>query len=133
MAEPTVNERITEYLTNGGLFNPELMDHNAVRDLLMDARTEITDLMDAYLYYAQLFKKTVERKHILENALRKIDQATISHVDGRDLLDELHPRRTLDIKRRVDGVETWFEGDWLSNLRDARNEARAALEGKKDE
>ena len=46
---------------------------------------------------------------------------TFSHVDGRDLLDELHPRRMLDIKRRVDGVETWFEGDWLSNLRDERN------------
>jgi hypothetical protein len=48
-------------------------------------------------------------------------RATFSHVDGRDLLDELHPRKELDIKRRVDGVETWFEGDWLSNLRDERN------------
>ena len=46
---------------------------------------------------------------------------TYSHVDGRDLLDELHPRKQLDIKRRVDGRETWFEGDWLSNLRDERN------------
>lgn len=50
-----------------------------------------------------------------------------SHVDGRDLLDELHPRKTLDIKRRVDGVETWFEGDWLSNVRDARDIAVTVL------
>jgi hypothetical protein len=28
--------RIREYLTNGGLFNPEAMDHEKVRDLLMD-------------------------------------------------------------------------------------------------
>jgi hypothetical protein len=28
--------RIQEYLGNGGLFNPELMDHEKVRDLLMD-------------------------------------------------------------------------------------------------
>ena len=28
--------RIREYLSNGGLFNPELMDHEKVRDLLMD-------------------------------------------------------------------------------------------------
>ena len=28
--------RIREYLANGGLFNPELMDHEKVRDLLMD-------------------------------------------------------------------------------------------------
>jgi hypothetical protein len=48
-------------------------------------------------------------------------RATFSHVDGRDLLDELHPRKELDIKRRVDGSEVWFEGDWLSNLRDERN------------
>ena len=67
----------------------------------------------------------------LREALRGMDDATISHVDGRDLLDELHPRHTLDIKRRVDGIETWYEGDWLSRLRDARNIARAALgEGK---
>jgi hypothetical protein len=46
---------------------------------------------------------------------------TFSHVDGRDLLAEIHPRNTLDIKRRVDGVEKWFEADWLTNLMDARN------------
>jgi len=63
----------------------------------------------------------------LRKALRMIDASTISHVDGRDLLDELHPRNTLDIKRRIDGKETLFEGDWLSSLRDARNAARKAL------
>jgi len=47
-------------------------------------------------------------------------RATFSHVNGRDLLRELHPRKTLDIKRRVDGMETWFEGDWLSDLMRAR-------------
>ena len=31
-------ERITEYLASGGLFNPELMNHDAVRDLLIDLR-----------------------------------------------------------------------------------------------
>ena len=61
-----------------------------------------------------------------------------SHVDGRDLLDELHPRKTLDIVRRVDGVETVFEGDWLSNVRDARDVAEYVLnkptqKGKNDE
>lgn len=48
--------------------------------------------------------------------LQRIVNATYSHIDGRDLLAELHPRRTLDIKRRVDAKETWFEGDWLSTL-----------------
>jgi hypothetical protein len=48
-------------------------------------------------------------------------RSTFSHVDGRDLLHELHPRRQLDIKRRVDGQETWFEGDWLTRLMWARD------------
>ena len=34
----SVVERITAYLTGGGLFNPELANHDAVRDLLIDAR-----------------------------------------------------------------------------------------------
>lgn len=31
-------ERIGSYLGNGGLFNPECMEHEKVRDLLMDCR-----------------------------------------------------------------------------------------------
>jgi hypothetical protein len=30
--------RITDYLAMGGLFNPELANHLAVRDLLMECR-----------------------------------------------------------------------------------------------
>lgn len=59
-----------------------------------------------------------------EEKARRFDamvKATFSHVDGRDLLGELHPRKSLDIKRRRDGVETWFEADWLSRLMEARN------------
>lgn len=65
----------------------------------------------------------------LERLLRQIIKSTTSHIDGHDLLKELHPRKTLDIKRRVDGVETWFEGDWLSGLYDAVKEAREFLDG----
>jgi hypothetical protein len=59
-----------------------------------------------------------------DEKLKRFDamvKSTFSHVDGRDLLRELHPRKTLDIKRRADGRETWFEGDWLSNLWTERN------------
>lgn len=34
-------ERITAYLSGGGLFNPELADHEAVRDLLIDCRAAL--------------------------------------------------------------------------------------------
>ena len=39
-------KRITNYLGTGGLFNPELMDHDKVRDLLRDCRKELEDLKD---------------------------------------------------------------------------------------
>ena len=56
----------------------------------------------------------------LLDAADELSRASFSHVDGRDLLGELHPRRTLDIKRRKDGRETWYEGDWLSRVYTAR-------------
>jgi hypothetical protein len=36
-------DRITAYLFNGGLFNPELANHNAVRDLLIDCREVLNE------------------------------------------------------------------------------------------
>jgi uncharacterized protein YtpQ (UPF0354 family) len=40
-------ERCTEYLSVGGFFNPEMMDHEKVRDLVIDCRTEIERLREA--------------------------------------------------------------------------------------
>ena len=37
----SIADRITEYLSGGGLFNPECANHDAVRDLLIDARDEL--------------------------------------------------------------------------------------------
>ena len=36
--------RITDYLTMGGLFNPELANHLAVRDLLIECREALNDI-----------------------------------------------------------------------------------------
>lgn len=37
-------KRITEYLANGGLWNPEFADHQAVRDLLIECHDRIEEL-----------------------------------------------------------------------------------------
>ena len=42
MTPREVIDRITAYLTGGGLFNPELANHDAVRDLLIDARDALS-------------------------------------------------------------------------------------------
>jgi hypothetical protein len=39
-------DRIQNYLGSGGLFNPELMEHDKVRDLIRDCREEITQLRE---------------------------------------------------------------------------------------
>jgi hypothetical protein len=36
-----LEQRITTYLTSGGLFNPEMANHNKVRDLLIDCRAAL--------------------------------------------------------------------------------------------
>ena len=41
-AQKLVDE-ITEYLFNGGLFNPELANHIAVRDLLIECRDVLNE------------------------------------------------------------------------------------------
>lgn len=51
-----------------------------------------------------------------------------SHVDGRDLFAEIHPRKSLDIVRRIDGVETLTEGDWLTELGFAIRETEKQLD-----
>ena len=35
--------RITDYLGKGGLFNPEMMEHDKVRDLLIDCRDTLQE------------------------------------------------------------------------------------------
>ena len=37
-------ERIQDYLSNSGLFNPETIEHDKVGKLLLDCREEITSL-----------------------------------------------------------------------------------------
>ena len=53
MTNPVL-ERIKEYLLNGGLFNPELMDHEKVRTLLLDAAAEIQRLEEYEWMYKDL-------------------------------------------------------------------------------
>jgi len=40
----SILETIQSYLGNGGLFNPEMMEHDKVRDLIMACREELTRL-----------------------------------------------------------------------------------------
>ena len=50
------------------------------------------------------------------DTVMNVFKACWSHVDGRNYFTELKPRKTLDILKRIDGKETWHEGDWLTGL-----------------
>lgn len=58
---PTVAERITAYLAGGGLFNPEYANHDAVRDLLIDARSELAAAQEARdMHFARVRSLTLD-------------------------------------------------------------------------
>lgn len=44
MSHIDIIAKITEYLSVGGLFNPELMEHDKVRDLLIECRNLLIDM-----------------------------------------------------------------------------------------
>jgi hypothetical protein len=46
MSSEALGERITAYLVGGGLFNPELANHTAVRDLLIECRDALAHQAD---------------------------------------------------------------------------------------
>ena len=41
--EKVLIDSITAYLSNGGLFNPELANHDVVRDLLIECREVLSE------------------------------------------------------------------------------------------
>lgn len=51
-----IRERATEYLSSGGLFNPEMMEHNKVRNLIMDSR----DALDAQAAEIERLREALE-------------------------------------------------------------------------
>jgi hypothetical protein len=67
-------DRITKYLTDGGLFNPELADHEAVRDLLIDCRAELRVhmpvLVNGELRTLSLSRSTFDK---IQNAVKFLD------------------------------------------------------------
>lgn len=65
-----MKERITNYLVSGGLFNPELMDHNAVSQLLIDSRDYIEFLEKRLEHYTTMHEHAMEMLHTLMGKLK---------------------------------------------------------------
>ncbi len=55
--------RITAYLIGGGLFNPELANHEGVRDLLIDCRDTIEQLRQERAELLVALRDAVRREY----------------------------------------------------------------------
>ena len=90
-------ERINDYLSCGGLFNPELMEHEKVRALLLDCREEIVDLQrarDRYHMDRDIWKWRAEKAEAVmlcdENEARRALE-DIVRGDYADGAERAHP------------------------------------------
>lgn len=97
-------EQIGGYLDTGGLFNPELMEHDKVRDLIMDCRSEIERLRAAL----------AEARELLE-PLNRIRKRCVLYKHGhlRPLLaGDIAPNSAIDAKlliSHLDRASAWLE------------------------
>lgn len=93
-APRTVEMRITDYLFSGGLFNPELANHDAVRDLLIDAS-------DALTAERERADRNQEDALTLMRALIKVRQQMFPQHDQRAVVSRDFPKlAAIDAARR---------------------------------
>jgi hypothetical protein len=104
-----VHYRIQAYLSGGGLFNPELANHDAVRDLIIDLRTELLRMASAEAELAAL-KARIEAAEVFTCYAAIIsgrDYDYISAILRHD--DPAYQYPDLDGKRVQLLVEGWRE------------------------
>lgn len=74
---PTIQERVAEYLVAGGLINPELMDHDKVRDLLIDADKKLTEReLELMRVYALPDLEWIKARSVILQRLAAISRIT---------------------------------------------------------
>lgn len=96
-----LRNRITGYLANGGMFNPELMDHKLVRNLLIDCRNALD--LEKLLAEARL--------ESVEEYKRSLDVPELEDFTKGTILEAQHQRqRWGDEHDTQKDPEEWF---WL--------------------
>lgn len=80
---------VNNYLSNGGFFNPELMEHDKVRDMVIALRDEIERLVIDQAEYEEEIDRLNERIDRLEAALRRIKTEPGNARDCRRLAAEV--------------------------------------------
>lgn len=102
--------RITAYLTGGGLFNPELANHDAVRDLLIDCRDALAepspvapDSLVARLRDPSLSCSKGQRGDIHREAADRIEQLGRER-DAISAVERMQAATIADLKARLERI-----------------------------
>lgn len=103
MAMTKAVEMINDYLGNGGFFNPEHMDHQLVRELLMECRREILEL-----------KHEME---VTEESLRVAEDRMHSNWSYHRWWEEKFARHLEKIKEWEDEENRKIESEWFASNR----------------
>lgn len=82
MTTQTITERIDAYMSGGGLFNPEMANHDAVRDLLRDARGYVVSLERSDIRLAEILQHWDE-------VADQFDDAGNLQGDGKWRIDQI--------------------------------------------
>lgn len=83
-------DKINDYLQLGGLFNPELMEHHKVSDLLLECREQ---LMKAQEENVRLHEIAMFLFDILDDIDTASDEAKDNHNWYRLRVEHLHRKR----------------------------------------
>lgn len=71
-----------DYLSSGGLFNPELANHEAVRDLLIECSNEIARLREVEGAYGRYHREVIEKLASYRDA-RIDERKTCAEIAGQ--------------------------------------------------
>jgi hypothetical protein len=126
MSEELVR-RINNYLGNGGLFNPEMMEHDKVRDLLLACRDYLSGF-DVNLDKLKKDYAIVCQRERIEAQLACDLRTTQDQVIERcaQAIRDKWPEAAETLRRHVDGIsgEDWGElNRELAKLREQLTEA----------
>jgi len=80
-----LKNRLLSYLGNGGLFNPELMEHDKVRDLMLDVLNEIraNEIEESSKFESPFDQLTdVLTRFKIPYFVEEKPSTTIIHIDG---------------------------------------------------
>lgn len=126
--------RITDYLTNGGVFNPEMMPRGAARDLFFDCRDEIEQLRKDNAHLDRMWLAAIDSIGVVRAETKKAasDEIERLRAQAAALREALHTATKVMSRShdRIHALPRTTDTELAHQIELAIGRARAALEEK---